>query len=82
MLENIILPNTDLSNQTPDVVLPVMDRIELQNRYQSTSPEDTARNRLLLMAAQNAINPVTAPKEYPTDYDNELRDLIDSVNVE
>ena len=46
------------------------------------SPEDTARNRLLLMAAQNAINPVTAPKEYPTDYDNELRDLIDSVNVE
>lgn len=82
MLENIILPNTDSSNQTPDVVLPVMDRIELQNRYQSMSPEDTARNRLLLMAAQNAINPVTAPKEYPTDYDNELRDLIDSVNVE
>jgi hypothetical protein len=82
MLENIILPNTDSSNQTPDVVLPVMDRIELQNRYQPMSPEDTARNRLLLMAAQNAINPVTAPKEYPTDYDNELRDLIDSVNVE
>lgn len=82
MLENIILPDTDSSNQTPDVVLPVMDRIELQNRYQSMSPEDTARNRLLLMAAQNAINPVTAPKEYPTDYDNELRDLIDSVNVE
>lgn len=82
MLENIILPNTDSSNQTPDVVLPVMDRIELQNRYQPISPEDTARNRLLLMAAQNAINPVTAPKEYPTDYDNELRDLIDSVNVE
>lgn len=82
MLENVILPNTDSSNQTPDVVLPVMDRIELQNRYQSMSPEDTARNRLLLMAAQNAINPVTAPKEYPTDYDNELRDLIDSVNVE
>ena len=82
MLENVILPNTDSSNQTPDVVLPVMDRIELQNRYQPMSPEDTARNRLLLMAAQNAINPVTAPKEYPTDYDNELRDLIDSVNVE
>lgn len=82
MLENIILPNTDSSNQTPDVVLPVMDRIELQNKYQPASPEDTARNRLLLMAAQNAINPVTAPKEYPTDYDNELRDLIDSVNVE
>lgn len=82
MLENIILPNTDSSNQTPDVVLPVMDRIELQNRYQPMSPEDTARNRLLLMAAQNAINPVTTPKEYPTDYDNELRDLIDSVNVE
>ena len=82
MLENIILPDTDSSNQTPDVVLPVMDRIELQNRYQSMSPEDTARSRLLLMAAQNAINPVTAPKEYPTDYDNELRDLIDSVNVE
>lgn len=82
MLENIILPNTDSSNQMPDVVLPVMDRIELQNKYQPASPEDTARNRLLLMAAQNAINPVTAPKEYPTDYDNELRDLIDSVNVE
>ena len=82
MLENIILPNTDSSNQTPNVVLPVMDRIKLQNRYLSMSPEDTARNRLLLMAAQNAINPVTAPKEYPTDYDNELRDLIDSVNVE
>ena len=82
MLENIILPNTDSSNQTPDVVLPIMDRIELQNKYQPASPEDTARNRLLLMAAQNAINPVTAPKEYPTDYDNELRDLIDSVNVE
>lgn len=82
MLENILLPNTDSSNQTPDVVLPVMDRIELQNRYQPMSPEDTARNRLLLMAAQNAISPVTAPKEYPTDYDNELRDLIDSVNVE
>lgn len=82
MLENIILPNTDSSNQTPDVVLPVMDRIELQNKYQPASPEATARNRLLLMAAQNAINPVTAPKEYPTDYDNELRDLIDSVNVE
>lgn len=82
MLEDILLSNDKSESPAVDVVLPVMDRIELQNRYQPMSPEGTARNRLLLMAAQNAINPVTAPKEYPTDYDNELRDLIDSVNVE
>lgn len=82
MLEDILLSNDKSESPAVDVVLPVMDRIELQNRYQPISPEDTARNRLLLMAAQNVISPVTAPKEYPTDYDNELRDLIDSVNVE
>lgn len=82
MLEDILLSNGKAESPAVDVVLPVMDRIELQNKYQPASPEATARNRLLLMAAQNAINSVPAPVEYPTDYDNELRDLIDSVNVE
>jgi hypothetical protein len=82
MLEDILLSNDKAESPAVDVVLPVMDRIELQNKYQPASPEDTARNRLLLMAAQNAINSVPAPVEYPTEYDNELRELIDSVSAE
>lgn len=82
MLEDILLSNDKAESPAVDVVLPVMDRIELQSKNQPASPEDTARNRLLLMAAQNAINSVPVPVEYPTEYDNELRDLIDSVSAE
>lgn len=79
MLENILLSGPAAAQPADDVVLPIMDRENIQ----SSTDGDNVRNRLLLMSAQNAINSgMMTPTEYPTDYDNELRDLIDSVSVE